>query len=60
MYDKLNAEMYILSQWQAVDPFGEVLQLGIVPVFLFLLFLKLSHQQGPEHVKEKHTTNKQS
>lgn len=43
MCDKLNLCMYILSQRQAVDPFGEVLQLGIVPILLFFLFLKLSH-----------------
>lgn len=36
---------YILCERQAVDPLGEVLQLSVVPVLLFLLLLQLSQQE---------------
>lgn len=40
--DSLCHIAYVLSERQAVDPLGEVLQLSVVPVLLLLLLLQLS------------------
>lgn len=39
--------IYIFSEWQAVNPLGEILQLGVIPVLLLLLLLKFSQQKRP-------------
>lgn len=39
--------IYIFSEWQAVDPLGEILQLSVIPVLLLLLLLKFSQQERP-------------